>query len=67
MWLLDLMIGHPRTKTRIHISEKCVNFIGACITTRSDKIEMAGLSVKVRMVINDFHFILNVKLLCIIN
>lgn len=47
MWLLDLMVSHPKSKVRVHISEKCVNFIGMCIKTRKEKIEKAGLSVKV--------------------
>lgn len=47
MWLLDLMVTFPKSKTRIHISEKCVRFIGTCINTRQDKIDKAGLSLKV--------------------
>jgi hypothetical protein len=57
MWLLDLMVSNPKSKTRVHISEKCVRFIGKCIHTRSEKIEKAGLSVKVSYFIpcNGYH------------
>jgi hypothetical protein len=47
MWLLDLMVSNPKSRIRVHISEMCVKFIGLCINTRKEKIEKAGLSVKV--------------------
>jgi hypothetical protein len=47
LWLLDLLVTHPKSKTFVHISEKCVNFIGDCVRIRLEKIDKAGLSVKV--------------------
>ena len=52
MWLLDLMVANPKSKTRVHISEKCVRFIGLCINTRKEKIDKAGLSVRVSVCID---------------
>lgn len=46
LWLLDLIVTNSKSRVRVHISEKCVSFIGDCIRVRSEKIEKAGLSVK---------------------
>jgi len=46
MWMLDLLVSNSKSRIRVHISEKCVKFIGMCITTRKEKIDKAGLSVK---------------------
>lgn len=52
MWLLDLMVSNPKSKMRVHISEKCVRFIGLCINTRKEKIERAGMSVRVSVLVS---------------
>lgn len=46
LWLLDLMVTNSKSRIRVHISEKCVNFVGDCVRIRVEKINKAGMSVK---------------------